>query len=82
MVCIPCIILPVVLAIYLRFIQPFILYMLPTSWRVRVDTWLYPTCPVRLPPSSTVTNDGQVGDNMAQTSKATITVGGGNKKMD
>jgi hypothetical protein len=56
--------------------------MLPTSWRVRVDTWLYPTCPVRLPPSSTVTNDGQVGDNMAQTSKATITVGGGNKKMD
>lgn len=55
MVCVPCIILPVLLAIYLKFIQPLILRFVPDSWKTRVDAVLYPTCPVLLqkPASST-----------------------------
>ncbi|VDN52178.1 unnamed protein product [Dracunculus medinensis] len=47
MVCVPCIILPVILAIYLKFIQPFILRFLPQSWRSKFDAILYPTCPLQ-----------------------------------
>lgn len=50
MVCIPCIILPVAIWIYMKFIQPLILRILPASWREKVDNWLYPTCPVKAPP--------------------------------
>ncbi|VDK29248.1 unnamed protein product [Gongylonema pulchrum] len=46
MVCIPCILLPIVLAIYIKFIQPIIFRLLPESWRTTFDALLYPTCPV------------------------------------
>lgn len=49
MVCVPCIILPVILAIYLKFIQPFIMRFVPESWTARIDAILYPTCPVAAP---------------------------------
>uniref|UniRef100_A0A914CK91 Uncharacterized protein n=1 Tax=Acrobeloides nanus TaxID=290746 RepID=A0A914CK91_9BILA len=50
MVCVPCIILPVLLAIYLKFIQPFIMRFVPEAWKVKLDAILYPTCPVKAPP--------------------------------
>ncbi|VDM40709.1 unnamed protein product [Toxocara canis] len=50
MVCVPCIILPILLAIYLKFIQPYVLHLLPESWRIKFDAILYPTCPARPPP--------------------------------
>lgn len=57
MVCVPCIILPVLLAIYLRFIQPFILRFVPEQWKVKFDAYLYPTCPIQRPPPPK--NDGE-----------------------
>ncbi|KAK5966091.1 hypothetical protein GCK32_013052 [Trichostrongylus colubriformis] len=51
MVCLPCIFLPVLLAIYLKFIQPLIFRMLPERWVTYMDSILYPTCPAK-PPSS------------------------------
>ncbi|MFH4981961.1 hypothetical protein AB6A40_008670 [Gnathostoma spinigerum] len=50
MVCIPCIILPVILFIYIRFIQPLVLRLLPPAWMAKFDAIFYPTCPAR-PPS-------------------------------
>uniref|UniRef100_A0A914HD85 Autophagy protein 5 n=1 Tax=Globodera rostochiensis TaxID=31243 RepID=A0A914HD85_GLORO len=47
MVCVPCIILPFVLAIYLKFVQPFILRFVPQRWKLWFDSVLYPTCPVK-----------------------------------
>lgn len=49
MVCVPCIILPVILAIYLKFIQPFIIRFVPDAWKAKLDLILYPTCSVQLP---------------------------------
>uniref|UniRef100_A0A0N5A722 Uncharacterized protein n=1 Tax=Parastrongyloides trichosuri TaxID=131310 RepID=A0A0N5A722_PARTI len=48
MVCLPCCILPILLAIYLKFIQPIILKYVPERWKAKVDAWLYPTCPLNL----------------------------------
>ncbi|VDL74713.1 unnamed protein product [Nippostrongylus brasiliensis] len=45
MVCLPCIFLPVLLAIYLKFIQP----ILPQRWVEFLDPILYPTCPAKPP---------------------------------
>ncbi|KAJ1370125.1 hypothetical protein KIN20_031784 [Parelaphostrongylus tenuis] len=50
MVCVPCIFIPVLLAIYLYFIQPFILRFLPERWVNFLDPILYPTCPAKPPP--------------------------------
>uniref|UniRef100_A0AC35EX49 Uncharacterized protein n=2 Tax=Panagrolaimus sp. PS1159 TaxID=55785 RepID=A0AC35EX49_9BILA len=50
MVCLPCIILPVCLAIYLRFIQPLILRFVPEGWKQKFDAYLYPTCPIKRQP--------------------------------
>uniref|UniRef100_A0A914Z6F8 Uncharacterized protein n=1 Tax=Panagrolaimus superbus TaxID=310955 RepID=A0A914Z6F8_9BILA len=49
MVCVPCIILPVLLGLYLRFIQPFILRYIPEGWKEKFDAYLYPTCPIKRP---------------------------------
>ncbi|KAH7726431.1 UPF0729 protein F18A11.3 [Aphelenchoides avenae] len=57
MVCVPCIILPVILAIYLKFIQPFIMRFVPDSWKARIDSILYPTCPVAAPKSQPKANE-------------------------
>ena len=46
MVCVPCIILPILLAIYVKFIQPIVLRFVPEAWKAKVDSWLYPTCPI------------------------------------
>ncbi|KAI6172286.1 hypothetical protein M3Y98_00956100 [Aphelenchoides besseyi] len=48
MVCVPCIILPILVVIYVRFIQPLILRFVPDRWKARIDSVLYPTCPVNL----------------------------------
>ncbi|KAI6228388.1 hypothetical protein M3Y95_00617200 [Aphelenchoides besseyi] len=48
MVCVPCIILPILVVIYVRFIQPLILRFVPARWKARIDSVLYPTCPVNL----------------------------------
>lgn len=49
MVCVPCILLPFLLALYLKFIQPIIFRLLPEAWKTRFDAILYPTCPARIP---------------------------------
>ena len=49
MVCVPCIFLPFLLAIYLKFVQPFILRLVPERWKIWFDSILYPTCPVKVP---------------------------------
>uniref|UniRef100_A0A914DAY3 Uncharacterized protein n=1 Tax=Acrobeloides nanus TaxID=290746 RepID=A0A914DAY3_9BILA len=46
MICCPCFLLPVLLAIYLKFIQPLIWRFVPEAWRARIDAWLYPLCPM------------------------------------
>ncbi|ETN73959.1 hypothetical protein RB195_017168 [Necator americanus] len=50
MVCVPCIFLPILLAIYLKFIQPYVLRFLPERWVTFLDPYLYPTCPAKPPP--------------------------------
>ncbi|KRX80174.1 UDP-N-acetylglucosamine transporter [Trichinella sp. T6] len=47
MVCIPCILVPFFLWLYIKFIQPLIWRYVPAKWRTSVDYWLYPTCKVR-----------------------------------
>ncbi|KRY50221.1 UDP-N-acetylglucosamine transporter [Trichinella britovi] len=47
MVCIPCILVPFFLWLYIKFIQPLIWRYVPEKWRTTVDYWLYPTCKVR-----------------------------------
>ncbi|KRX55478.1 UDP-N-acetylglucosamine transporter [Trichinella sp. T9] len=47
MVCIPCILVPFFLWLYIKFIQPLIWRYVPEKWRTSVDYWLYPTCKVR-----------------------------------
>ncbi|VDL80455.1 unnamed protein product [Nippostrongylus brasiliensis] len=49
MVCLPCIFLPVLLAIYLKFIQPYVYRILPQRWVEFLDPILYPTCPAKPP---------------------------------
>ncbi|KAL1234698.1 UPF0729 protein [Trichinella pseudospiralis] len=44
MVCIPCILVPFFLWLYIKFIQPLIWRYVPAKWRTSVDYWLYPTC--------------------------------------
>ncbi|CAG9532575.1 unnamed protein product [Cercopithifilaria johnstoni] len=50
MVCVVCILPPILLAIYIKFIQPVILRLLPESWKMKFNALLYPTCPI---PTST-----------------------------
>ncbi|VDO33798.1 conserved hypothetical protein [Brugia malayi] len=52
MVCVPCILLPVLLALYIKFIQPIVFRFLPESWRTTFDALLYPTCPIQIPTAS------------------------------
>uniref|UniRef100_A0A1I8A8A5 UPF0729 protein n=1 Tax=Steinernema glaseri TaxID=37863 RepID=A0A1I8A8A5_9BILA len=49
MVCVPCIILPVITFVYIRFIQPLIYRLMPENWRIWLDSVLYPTCPLQIP---------------------------------
>ncbi|CAJ0608384.1 unnamed protein product [Cylicocyclus nassatus] len=63
MVCVPCIFLPILLAIYLKFIQPFVLRILPEKWVTFLDPYLYPTCPAKPPP--TVSKENETGDASA-----------------
>uniref|UniRef100_A0A0K0EB60 UPF0729 protein n=1 Tax=Strongyloides stercoralis TaxID=6248 RepID=A0A0K0EB60_STRER len=48
MVCLPCVILPIVLAFYLKFIQPIVLKYAPERWKAKLDSLLYPTCSVNI----------------------------------
>uniref|UniRef100_A0A1I7XDU1 UPF0729 protein n=1 Tax=Heterorhabditis bacteriophora TaxID=37862 RepID=A0A1I7XDU1_HETBA len=57
MVCVPCIFLPILLAIYLKFIQPYVLRFLPEQWVNFLDPILYPTCPAKPPSPSQVNNE-------------------------
>ncbi|CEF71358.1 Uncharacterised protein family UPF0729-containing protein [Strongyloides ratti] len=61
MVCIPCIFLPIILAFYLKFIQPIILRYVPERWKSKLDSILYPTCPINIQQQTTTTNkdDGE-----------------------
>lgn len=73
MVCVPCIILPVLLAIYLKFIQPLIMRFVPDSWKAKVDAVLYPTCPVSIPKpasSTELTDEKGVKNETAATTNA------------
>lgn len=54
MVCIPCIILPVALWLYNKFLHPYVLKLIPQRWRDKVDNWWYPTCPIKMPPKAAV----------------------------
>jgi hypothetical protein len=53
MVCVPCIILPFVLAVYIKFIQPIVLRFVPDRWKIWFDSWLYPTCPLNIQTNQT-----------------------------
>ena len=50
MVCIPCILVPVALWLYVRFIQPLVMRFIPEKYRSWLDGILYPMCPAKLPP--------------------------------
>ncbi|CAI4232247.1 unnamed protein product [Auanema sp. JU1783] len=58
MVCIPCVFLPIALAIYLKFIQPFVYRLMPQSWINFLDKYLFPTCPIQQPEQSTRKDEG------------------------
>lgn len=49
MVCVPCIVLPFLLALYIKFVQPIILRFVPERWKIWFDSLLYPTCPLKIP---------------------------------
>ncbi|CAI2345414.1 unnamed protein product [Caenorhabditis sp. 36 PRJEB53466] len=49
MVCLPCIFLPIMMAIYMKFIMPYVYRVLPERWVHFLDPILYPTCPVSIP---------------------------------
>ncbi|CAD6194053.1 unnamed protein product [Caenorhabditis auriculariae] len=63
MVCLPCIFLPVLMAIYLKFIQPYVYRLLPESWVHFLDPILYPTCPAKPPPSDEKQESEKNGTN-------------------
>ncbi|KAL6733717.1 hypothetical protein Aduo_004342 [Ancylostoma duodenale] len=63
MVCVPCIFLPILLAIYLKFIQPYILRILPERWVNFLDPYLYPTCPAK-PPPPVVKESNETGEHL------------------
>jgi len=57
MVCIPCILIPAALWIYMRFIQPLIMRILPVEWKQKFDNYFYSQqCPVKPPPPSKKTD--------------------------
>ena len=63
MVCIPCILLPLALWIYHKFLHPLIWRVMPENWRAWLDNKFYPTCPVKPPPPATNgTGDKSVND--------------------
>uniref|UniRef100_A0A1I7RPW8 UPF0729 protein C18orf32 homolog n=2 Tax=Bursaphelenchus xylophilus TaxID=6326 RepID=A0A1I7RPW8_BURXY len=59
MVCVPCFILPVLVIIYVRFIQPLILKFVPNAWKTKLDSWLYPTCPLDLKKNKKTKPEGE-----------------------
>ncbi|VDN06826.1 unnamed protein product [Thelazia callipaeda] len=65
MVCVPCILLPIVLAIYIRFIQPIVFRLLPESWRVAFDAVMYPTCRIPNTEAKSCNEDCNIGDQSA-----------------
>ena len=72
MVCVPCILLPVLAVIYVRFIQPLILRFVPERWKAKVESILYPTatCPINVKNRSrpAATRDGDAnGSTCAET---------------
>jgi len=58
MVCIPCILIPAALWLYMRFIQPLIMRIMPAEWKQKFDNFFYSQqCPIKPPPpSSSKTN--------------------------
>jgi len=57
MVCIPCILVPVLLWLYCKFLQPLIMKYVPAKYRNWLDGILYPTCPLQPPPSAPLVAD-------------------------
>ncbi|KFD53105.1 hypothetical protein M514_06019 [Trichuris suis] len=72
MVCLPCILLPIALIVYLKVIQPLLLMILPASWRSKVDAWLYPTCPLQQPPVTKQIEQSDDHDKCDENTKKTI----------
>ncbi|KAI6183833.1 hypothetical protein M3Y97_00531100 [Aphelenchoides bicaudatus] len=67
MVCVPCIILPVLTFIYIRFIQPLILRFIPDRWKAKFDSVLYPTCPINMDdPPKPATSQAPTDNQTAQ----------------
>ncbi|WKX93084.1 hypothetical protein Q1695_010817 [Nippostrongylus brasiliensis] len=69
MVCLPCIFLPVLLAIYLKFIQPYVYRILPQRWVEFLDPILYPTCPAK-PPAPEASGGDTKGEQENRASEA------------
>uniref|UniRef100_A0A915KBI8 Uncharacterized protein n=1 Tax=Romanomermis culicivorax TaxID=13658 RepID=A0A915KBI8_ROMCU len=63
MVCIPCILIPLFLWIYCKFLQPYVIRLVPRRWRASVDAYLYPTCPLKTEkePATISENDEKLG---------------------
>ncbi|CAI5442397.1 unnamed protein product [Caenorhabditis angaria] len=57
MVCLPCIFLPIMMAIYIKFIMPYVYRILPERWVNFLDPYLYPTCPIEIPEPEKKEND-------------------------
>ncbi len=59
MVCVPCIILPLALWIFHKFLQPIILRLMPETWRDWLNNKLYPTatCPIKKTPAEPQADD-------------------------
>lgn len=62
MVCLPCLLPPILLAIFIKFVQPVILRLLPESWKKTFDALLYPTCPIPTAPADVASTSDKVPD--------------------
>uniref|UniRef100_A0AC35UCL3 UPF0729 protein n=1 Tax=Rhabditophanes sp. KR3021 TaxID=114890 RepID=A0AC35UCL3_9BILA len=78
MVCLPCVVLPIFLAIYLKFIQPLIFRFMPDTWKAKLDSILYPTCPLNIPKNQTETAAKEIMEDEADT----LSKSSENKKID
>ncbi|TKR64961.1 hypothetical protein L596_025428 [Steinernema carpocapsae] len=62
MVCVPCIILPVLTFVYIKFIQPLIYRLMPEEWKVWLDSVLYPTCKLEVPKPAEKKTESETGE--------------------
>ncbi|PAV90212.1 hypothetical protein WR25_08299 [Diploscapter pachys] len=75
MVCVPCILLPALMFIYMKFIAPYLYRILPERWVHILDPYLYPTCPVKIPEA-----EGNETENNGKTEERCCPVAGSSEE--